>query len=296
VRASAIGRMVKKLLEEGQGSRGTVEHVFDRTIYLNFDDALVLVSAYPWRSPFTVNLATPEADLSFKKLVRPLVDAKLLEDAIDIGGARVSLKGAEVYEGLQTPSGLRGGGDGLRSRLEAAAFAAGVIASGLRGASTRVLHSRLCRYLTAGSAISEEAADSLIGLGEGFTPSGDDFYTGLSSAVAYMTRVPGSHAARAERALRSLRAFLPSRARATTWASRKYIEYALVGYIDEAVERLLLSAVSGTPDEVLDSLLVLARRGHDSGVYLAIGALAGLAAVTHPYNLGWGYRLCSFLV
>lgn len=61
----------------------------------------------------------------------------------------------------------------------------------------------------------------------------------------------------------------------TTWASRNYLKYALKGLYDELPLRLVYHLFLGNEDKVFDDLVMLTRRGHNSGLYISLGFMWG---------------------
>lgn len=107
--------------------------------------------------------------------------------------------------------------------------------------------------------------DSLIGLGPGLTPAGDDFVGGAMIAL----RVLGGDAGRAQ-ADRIAAWALPLARERTSRISRAHLECAAEGEGHEALHDLL-----NTGDE--KHLERLAKIGHTSGLDAAAGALLALA-------------------
>ena len=112
--------------------------------------------------------------------------------------------------------------------------------------------------------------DSLIGLGPGLTPAGDDFVGGAMIAL----RVCGTNAGDAALADRIAAWALPLAARNTNRISRAPLECAAAGEGHEALHGLLNSFEKKYLDQ-------LARIGHTSGLDAAAGALHALACRAH---------------
>ena len=115
--------------------------------------------------------------------------------------------------------------------------------------------------------------DSLIGLGPGLTPAGDDFVGGAMIAL----RVCGTNAGHAALADRIAAWALPLAARNTNRISRAHLECAATGEGHEALHDLLCSF-----DE--KHLERLSRIGHSSGLDAAAGALLALQAACAAVN------------
>ncbi len=108
--------------------------------------------------------------------------------------------------------------------------------------------------------------NSLIGLGPGLTPAGDDFVGGAMIAL----RVCGTTAGQAALADRVAAWALPLARERTNRISRAHLECAAQGEGHEALHDLLCSF----DDKHLERL---ARIGHSSGMDAAAGALLALA-------------------
>lgn len=296
LRAKSIGSYARSLLAEPR-SFGRVEHVFTNTLYLRLgQDDMVVVTAYPSRSLFAVNVYADDypSREGFTAYVRPMSSVRFDEEQLIIGeGLTVDVSSAEVYKGLGIQAGAKVPEEALTRRAYLLLHLSGFLASALRSPSSRAVNARICETIGKGRSFDEEAARSLVGLGEGFTPSGDDFYVGLASTLSFACLKLRIYEA-CER-LHRLRIALEDPLSLTTWASRVYIRYALSGMLDEAMERLLLNFYTEeSADGLLDSALGLARRGHESGVFLLTGATVALAEL-HALKEVWRERLCNYI-
>jgi len=119
--------------------------------------------------------------------------------------------------------------------------------------------------------------DSLIGLGPGLTPAGDDFVGGAMIAL----RVFGTNAHLGALADRIAEWALPLARTNTNRISRAQLECAAAGEGHEALHDLLCSFEQ-------KHLARLARIGHTSGLDAAAGALLALARCTGDVNIPVG--------
>ena len=107
----------------------------------------------------------------------------------------------------------------------------------------------------------------LCGRGPGFTPAGDDFIGGLLAIINWIRSslkigpriVPGSE-------YRKL----------TTWTSFKLMECNAHGLVDIEIQDLINSIARGDVAQYIDSVRLIAKRGHTSGIDFATGATIGL--------------------
>jgi hypothetical protein len=107
----------------------------------------------------------------------------------------------------------------------------------------------------------------LCGRGPGFTPAGDDFVGGFLAVLNWIRTslkigcpiVPGLE-------YRKL----------TTWTSFKLMECNARGLVDIEVQALINSIAKGDVMQYIDSIKLIAQRGHTSGIDFATGATVGL--------------------
>lgn len=213
-------------------------------------------------------------------------------------GARtgIDLSGAALWEN-RPPLPAIAGEAALRERVD---LAAGVIAAEGRGELVRLLTGRfpapdaghgglpwsqyarvpiaeVLGHLAAGDG--ERAAHPLrllIGLGEGLTPSGDDFVIGLLAALHYGRQ--GLDPSRAE-AGRRLAAHAARLAAGTTPVSANYIRLAAAGRFSERLESAALAILSPEQAGAAEAARRLIQTGHSSGTDSLIGLVFGIAAL-----------------
>jgi len=106
-----------------------------------------------------------------------------------------------------------------------------------------------------------------LGLGRGFTPSFDDFFTTFTFIVSTYYRHCKSDNIVSEKEILEN----------TSWVSGKIILYAMKGFVPHYVINVLLNLAK--KGDVLDSLLSLASIGHNSGFYMGLGILSALALI-----------------
>jgi hypothetical protein len=107
----------------------------------------------------------------------------------------------------------------------------------------------------------------LCGRGPGFTPAGDDFVGGFLAIINWIRIsleigspiVPG-----------------PEYRKLTTWTSFKLMECNAQGLVDIEVQDLINSIAKGDVLQYIDSVRLIAKRGHTSGIDFATGATVGL--------------------
>jgi Protein of unknown function (DUF2877) len=107
----------------------------------------------------------------------------------------------------------------------------------------------------------------LCGRGPGFTPAGDDFVGGFLAIINWIRIslkigsriVPG-----------------PEYRKLTTWTSFKLMECNANGLVDIEVQDLINSIAKGNVLQYIDSVRLIAKRGHTSGIDFVTGATVGL--------------------
>src|SRR5215217_2132320 len=107
----------------------------------------------------------------------------------------------------------------------------------------------------------------LCGRGPGFTPAGDDFVGGFLAILNWIRTslkigcpiVPG-----------------PEYRKLTTWTSFKLMECNARGLVDIEVQDLINSVAKGDVLQYIDSVRLISKRGHTSGIDFGTGATVGL--------------------
>jgi uncharacterized protein DUF2877 len=282
-RASSVGDLAVSVL--ARGTHGEVTRVFERSAYVKAGDDFILLLWGRLRSPITVNLTGPGA-----KRLKVGERCALSPGRIAFDSWTVEVGGAEVYRSLllerrdvsvpPASSFVRGvsflrvlydaspSGPSLASDVELRRFALGALTALAAGREDGVR--------------SFENYRPLIGRGGGFTPAGDDFVGGLLSTYNYIARCKGSR-----EILIPLRRLRPR----TIPESAALLAYASRGYVDEGVGSLILKTLGGS-SEFTDELLTVARRGHTSGLDMALGILLVEAALCDSARRGRALERC----
>lgn len=125
--------------------------------------------------------------------------------------------------------------------------------------------------LSNSSSVSEIGALSaqLIGVGEGLTPSGDDFICGMLAAQYYLRG--HSHADELKNHLISQ---ITPRINATTIISKEFLVYACEGKFSQMVKNVLLK--SQEEIDVTSEIIKIRDIGHTSGIDFLTGLYFGL--------------------
>lgn len=112
-------------------------------------------------------------------------------------------------------------------------------------------------------------AVSLIGLGPGLTPSGDDFLVGL--LTIFNTSPCFSHKAFCEEVVKQAKSL-------TNEISYMAIKKASIGKVRESIILLIHSLINGTERDLILSITKVLNIGSSSGTDIALGLVCGLEA------------------
>lgn len=286
LKATSVGELVAPLLP--RSSEGRVTRVFNRSAYIEAGRELVLLLSGRLRSPMTVNLP-PAQDLG--GLLRVDQRGAFASDSIEVGKLTVRTKEAEVYRaGLSTRSSvspiskseLVKGVGMLRMLYDTSESRINIVSSAGFRKVVRSVMLPLARGNGAGARGVENYLP-LIGLGGGFTPAGDDLVGGFAAALNHAARLKG------EPLVFFSRSDLAGR---TIPESAALLDYAARGYVDEELERLILSAFGERRGSFLDNLLSVASRGHTSGIDMSLGVVLCVAALSDTEKGGGALAGC----
>jgi hypothetical protein len=117
------------------------------------------------------------------------------------------------------------------------------------------------------------AVDSLIGLGPGLTPSGDDLLVGYMAGLGCTTR----HIAERRRFISNLGKTIVDLSEHTNDISRTYLYHAAQGQVSSRLADLAEAICRGTqPKEIVEIAEIAMMVGHTSGMETVTGLLLGL--------------------
>ncbi|MBA8953595.1 DUF2877 domain-containing protein [Actinomadura namibiensis] len=260
---------------EGPRRAARVLAVFPAAVYLELRDrpeprVLAVVGADAVRPPNALVLAATARERPFRD-VREGADAWVGDGAVDGGGLRVRVRrwwDPAPALGTVPPPVLE---RGVRALAEAAGDAPG----GLDGHPDPPLLAGCCAAGDLAGAV--EAAERVVGLGPGLTPSGDDVLAGLLVTLRLLGHaVPGGR--RAVWLADWLGAAVTADADArTTAVSATLLHCAAAGETASEVAAVLRAAAGR--EEASPAVRRLLAVGHTSGADLAEGVLAGCRAV-----------------
>lgn len=135
-----------------------------------------------------------------------------------------------------------------------------------------------------------DAASALIGLGQGLTPSGDDFLMGFLSALIRVC-YPGQN----PEMLKYLQNYLPEQIKDRTSAvSEAYLLAMLDGKLSERLENFLQTFCTAEKHDVERTAEILRNTGCTSGVEILIGCLTGFMVQSKKYMSSTMKNLSGF--
>lgn len=300
--AVSIDAVVRRELSHEEGFGATVCHVFRSSLNLEPHrpgrlPLISLVDAGAGNLPGAI-LVAGQGKLDWLSLsVKPGMEATLVGEELKIGPAiEIELAGVPLWEAHQTLPGPLARASALRSRLESvgrecAEFSSAGLGSlhryraellageplqdaDLTPMARRAAHriGPLLQALRSGRREEAlEGAASLVGLGIGLTPSGDDLLVGLFGTFHLLSRclrVPSG----VEEVAQRLELLVPGR---TSRVSEHYLLAALRGEVSESLKDFVASAVEAEPGNPF-SVRRLLSYGSSSGVETALGALLAI--------------------
>ena len=237
--------------------------MFENTIYLKTrDDNLICLTSKDIKSPINLNLNSSVNFLKFncinKKAIRTSNGLKL--DII-----RFNLKNSKIYLSTQNYEINAGLQDRvlfsvdqlrlfytLRDNPNDHSLFFNKLASLIRPISNSTQKHDLIKL--------SNQLSSFVGLGNGFTPSGDDFIVGFLFCLNKILLISN---------YKHIEFVITGN---TNWASKKFIDYSQNGIVIEPLEAFvsyLLSGENGTKLPLMDLIQV----GSSSGIYAGIGAI-----------------------
>jgi len=247
---------------EGETIGETVK-VFENTVYLKTGhDDLICLTSKDVKAPMNLNLNTPvdflKLDCISKKVIRTPTGLKLETIVFDTKNSKIYpiTKNHEIKNGLQNrvlfsvdEINLL---DTLGSILDNHSPFFNELSYSIRLISESMQKRDLMKLSNQLSGI--------VGLGNGFTPSGDDFIVGflfcLNRILSSSNHKHGKFVIMGN----------------TNWASKKFIDYSQNGIVIEPLEVFVNFLLSGE-NEIKSSLMDLIQVGKSSGIDASIGAI-----------------------
>lgn len=241
------------------------------------DDELLFITNRESRSPITVNV---DWTTGLDRIVKPEDPVRALPATLRIGpDVSMDLTDIVFYDGRSShPAPLSPAFLELDQSLRAVTFLLKILdTSGSSLDRDGLAHHGVADFVRKGvlplccghaERQFQEAALNIVGLGSGFTPSGDDVLGGF--LAAYNSMAPALSRPRILLDFSSLEV-------KTTWISAKLLDYMQRLILDEGIRSAIDSASKGDGDAVILGLENLFQRGHSSGIDISVGAVLGLS-------------------
>jgi len=257
-------------------------NTFSNSFYLKtLNNSLLLVTNRHLHSPVTINL---DSTVTLHGLVNPddqfcALQGKAIRTA---NGLTIDLSGAVLYERPSTFVGdLNYQFGEISEPLRLASFILKIIKTTQSVLDPEGLaHERVAAFVRDGilsirtydgpSDMFYRAAMKIVGLGYGFTPSGDDLLGGFLAAYNSLARSINREPILLE--FRELR-------ERTSWISARLLDYMQRLILDEQVDDIIACAAEGHVDALVETIELLLSRGHTSGIDIATGILLALSLV-----------------
>lgn len=277
--AYSVGWLAIRILSEKE-TTALVRLLFDNTIYLDFIDDMVIVTRKQYSSPVTVNLYPDECWKPFNKILRIGEKVFIEGNMLRINGLTINIDKAGIFNSrsltdpsLESLNGLSKILDKLLRMLSLLYSTANVNIPIFKTLEfKKFMDEVVCPFAggDTGALHNPEKYRILLGAGEGFTPSGDDFISGFISVINFFHKLLS---------IRKVRLDEKILFDSTTWASAMYIKYMQLGIYDGVIEDFFSAISNNEPGEVVDALISIVRRGHTSGLDISLGLTVGLASV-----------------
>ncbi len=276
--ADSIGWYANKIIKKK--TRAVVRHLFENTFYLDYKDDMVVVTRKNYPSPITIIISSDRQEKPFNKILRIEGEAYISRNTIRINDLIININNPEIYKPRNLPD----------PDMESLKIVKKIFDKSLKAVfilySCTSMKIPLFKTLEFRKFIDEvvypfsrretdvihdsEKYKILLGVGEGFTPSGDDFILGFIVIVNSFYKLLSIRKVRLDEKL-----LLNS----TTWVSAMYLKYTQLGMYDAGIENFLSALLEGDENLVKDSLIRIIERGHISGLDISLGVITGLACV-----------------
>ncbi len=297
VRAAFIGPAAFDALK--RSTAGEVHSVFDRTFNILIGDELVGVAqSGVSRSPINLITDIPSGESMSSLGVRKGMQVQKVGNRVLVGEVlEISLKDAQLWRpktsaercpgpelikrNLELVKRLavnKGGREGLGQLLKHIdEIAAGKMpqTSNLNAVARAVLP-RLIDLVKATKSENvggvKEAAQKLIGLGPGLSPSADDTLSGFTAALWWVSHSLGKGIDR----VKKINETIISCSGTTTLLSQQLLRHAAKGETNERVGELLEAILAGAPPDIEKWIEEVLKIGETSGIDMMVGLLLGL--------------------
>ena len=277
-----MGSLAANALPTGEAETlvGSIVSAFPNSFYVKtIKNELIFMTKRNLKSPITINL---DSSATFEQIVKPLQPVSVVAKEIHIGDTATIDISTIPHNNIPSPE--NSFAQQFKLTQETLNVSSTVLA--IINTSQSVLdqngfaHEGIKDFVRNGIIPLREpekqerfveAAMKIVGLGSGFTPSGDDVIGGFLSTY-------NSFADNVNRG-KIILDFDPVQQR-TNWISAKLMDYMQHQVLDDHVQQLIRSAESGRGNEFVIALETLLPRGHTSGIDIAVGALLATCLIS----------------
>ena len=273
-----IGELSLKILDRFSDGKyaGKIIQPFNNTAYIKTpDDDLICLTSYGVRGPMYLNF---KGDLDFRTLDYSNADVIKIKDGLHIKDTVFDIRSGRHYlrkKQFNLEKGVYG-----RALFAAKTLSlfdlTGSILDSYSPFFIGISHiiKKLSNFICNHNFVPiEQYMSSLIGLGNGFTPSGDDFLVGFLFCLNQLLLCKG---------LSTTNFGITGN---TNWISKKFIEYSQNGYVIEPIEKFVDSLFAENDESVISALTDLIRIGHSSGIDTGVGVLIATSLDTGKESL-----------
>lgn len=279
LRANSIGSLAAEALRTPSNSEviGQVVNAFSNSFYVKTTGGeLIFVTNRSLRSPITINL---DSTSSFDQIVRPLDLVRSSGKEIHVSDVSIDLCDVPSYQCKSDLSNrLDLTFDKTWKALKMVSFILSIIDTSQSVLDRHGLtHDGVTRFVRDGvlrlrrEGMEErfrKAALGIVGLGSGFTPSGDDTLGGFLAAY--------NAVAKTVKRSQILLDFSTLQEK-TSWVSARLLDYMQRLILDEQLFSMIEVATRGDVDTLVLTMESLLPRGHTSGIDIATGASLALS-------------------
>jgi uncharacterized protein DUF2877 len=277
--ANDLGSLAAQILKEAARSEivGEIVSIFPNSLYIKTTNGeLIFVTGRQLRSPVTVNI---DPRIDFSQIVRPQDKVSLDEDELHLGES-LSVKLSQATPCIAHTTSRPHHLAITEATLHLASLILMMIDNNLSVLDQAgIAHTGVSKFVSEGIFafrrskdvnLFRNAAKRIVGLGTGFTPSGDDLLGGFLATYNYFTQVTSRQ---------TINLGFESLENRTNWISAKLLDYMQREILDEQMSMLIESSASQGSDTFILALETMLPRGHTSGIDILVGALLALSVI-----------------
>lgn len=259
---------------------GSIVIAFPNSFYVKtIKDELIFITNRQLKSPITINL---DSSATLEQIVKPLQPVSVVAKEIHLGDTATIDISTIPHNNTSSPE--NSFAQQFKLTQETLNLSSAVLA--IINTSQSVLdpngfaHEGIKDFVRNGIIPLREvekqerfieAAMKIVGLGSGFTPSGDDVIGGFLSTYNSFTDNVNRGKIILDLDLVQQR---------TNWISAKLMDYMQHQVLDDHIQQLIRSAESGSESEFVIALETLLPRGHTSGIDISVGALLATCLIS----------------